>query len=89
MAIRKNAKFLSPAEQESFVKACVLMKAGIVNPGAPLDHRRPGAGGFFHGRAIESLPNTLAPFTSAIHAYDVSAALTYVEGGAILPHYQQ
>ena len=35
MAIRKNAKFLSPTEQEDFVKACVLMKADIVNPAAP------------------------------------------------------
>src|SRR5215210_4156049 len=35
MPIRKNAKFLSPAEQESFVRACVLMKADIVNPAAP------------------------------------------------------
>jgi hypothetical protein len=31
----------------------------------------------------------LAPLTSAIHAYDVSAMLTYVKDGAILPHYQQ
>lgn len=44
--------------------------------------------GFFHGREIESLSSTLAPLTSAIHAYDVSAALTYVKDGAILPHYQ-
>jgi hypothetical protein len=44
---------------------------------------------FFHGREIESLSNTLAPLTSAIHAYDVSAALTYVKDGTILPHYQQ
>jgi hypothetical protein len=36
MGIRKNAKFLSPAEKENFVKACVLMKAQIVNPAAPL-----------------------------------------------------
>ena len=35
MAIRKNAKFLTASEQEAFVKACVLMKADIVNPGAP------------------------------------------------------
>src|SRR5438876_9250138 len=35
MGIRKNVKFLSSAEQEAFVKACVLMKADIVNPGAP------------------------------------------------------
>jgi hypothetical protein len=45
--------------------------------------------GFFHGREIESLSNTLARLTSAIHAYDVSAALTYVKDGTILPHYQQ
>ena len=45
--------------------------------------------GFLHGREIESLSNTLAPLTSAIHAYDVSAALTYVKDGTILPHYQQ
>jgi hypothetical protein len=28
-------------------------------------------------------------FASAIHAYDVSAALTYVTDGDILPHYQE
>jgi hypothetical protein len=44
---------------------------------------------FFDGREIESLSEWLAPLTSAIHAYDVSATLTYVEGGAILPHDQQ
>ena len=36
MGIRKNAKFLSSTEIENFVKACVLMKAEIVNPGDPL-----------------------------------------------------
>ncbi|MCB0648182.1 MAG: tyrosinase family protein [Saprospiraceae bacterium] len=35
MGIRKNVKFLTAAEREDFVKACVLMKADIVNPGAP------------------------------------------------------
>src|SRR4051794_9619141 len=35
MPVRKNAKCLSPTEKENFVKACVLMKADIVNPGAP------------------------------------------------------
>ena len=34
MGARKNAKFLSTAEREAFVRACVLMKADIVNPGA-------------------------------------------------------
>jgi hypothetical protein len=45
--------------------------------------------GFFHGREIESLSNMMARITSAIHAYDVSAALTYGKDGMILPHYQQ
>jgi len=44
---------------------------------------------FFQGREIESLSDTLAPLTSAMHAYDVSAALTYVKDGTILPHSQQ
>jgi hypothetical protein len=34
MGVRKNAKFLSAVERENFVKACVFMKADIVNPGA-------------------------------------------------------
>jgi hypothetical protein len=34
MPVRKNAKYMSPDEREAFVKACVLMKADIVNPGA-------------------------------------------------------
>src|SRR5438552_160442 len=34
MGTRKNAKFLTAAERENFVKACVLMKADMVNPGA-------------------------------------------------------
>jgi hypothetical protein len=39
MGIRKNAKFLTPAEKENFVKACVLMKAQIVNPATPAAQR--------------------------------------------------
>lgn len=31
----------------------------------------------------------LAPLRSAIHAYNVSAALSYVKNGTILPHDQQ
>ena len=34
MGIRKNVKFLSATEREDFVKACVLMKADIVNSAA-------------------------------------------------------
>jgi len=39
MGIRKNAKFLTTVEQEAFVRACVLMKADIVNPAAPAADR--------------------------------------------------
>jgi hypothetical protein len=39
MGIRKNAKLLTAAEREDFVKACVLLKAEIVNPGAPVADR--------------------------------------------------
>jgi hypothetical protein len=44
---------------------------------------------FFAGNVIEELSNQLAPLASAIHAYDVAAALTYVDNGDILPDYQQ
>ncbi len=44
---------------------------------------------FFHSREIESLSDTLAPLTSAIHAYDVSSTLTFGKDGAILPPYRQ
>lgn len=44
---------------------------------------------FFESRAIGGLSTELGRFASAVHAYDVSAALTYVKDGAILPHYQE
>lgn len=43
---------------------------------------------FFESPEIERLSGALAPATSAIHAYDVSAALTYVKDGIVLPTYQ-
>lgn len=39
MGIRKNAKFLTPTERENFVRACVLLKADIVNPAAPANQQ--------------------------------------------------
>ncbi|MGH8893205.1 MAG: strictosidine synthase [Actinomycetes bacterium] len=39
---------------------------------------------FFEGTDIEQLSQTLAPVASAIHAYEVFAALTYVKDGGIL-----
>ncbi len=44
---------------------------------------------FFASDVIQDLSHQLAPLVSAIHAYDVDAALTYVKNGHILPHYEQ
>ncbi|WP_132196213.1 MULTISPECIES: strictosidine synthase [Kribbella] len=44
---------------------------------------------FLTSNVIEELSNQLTPLASAVHAYDVTAALTYVKNGDILPHYQQ
>ena len=41
------------------------------------------------GSVIQDLSDQLAPLVSAIHAYDVDAALTYVKNGDILPHDQE
>ncbi|WP_163616002.1 strictosidine synthase [Microbacterium sp. B35-30] len=48
-----------------------------------------GRAAFFASRDVERLSSALAPQVSAVHAYDVSAALTYVSGGVILPHYRE
>jgi hypothetical protein len=44
---------------------------------------------FFAGEEIRALSDGLSAFASAVHAYDVSAALTYVQDGVILPHYRE
>ena len=44
---------------------------------------------FFEGPLVRQLSQPLAPVASAIHAYDVSAALTFVKNGEILPHYEE
>lgn len=44
---------------------------------------------FFDSAKITTLSDELLMFASAVHAYDVSAALTYVTNGDILPHYQE
>ena len=43
---------------------------------------------FFAGDTVKDLSAQLAPLASAIHAYDVSAALTYVRNAHVLPHYE-
>lgn len=44
---------------------------------------------FLAGPEITRLSASLVPVVSAIHAYDVTAALTYVKNGEILPHYEE
>jgi hypothetical protein len=44
---------------------------------------------FFGGSTVSSLSVPLASVASAAHAYEVTAALTYVKDGRILPHYQE
>lgn len=42
---------------------------------------------FFKSPELESLSDALAPYVSAVHAYEASEALTFVRDGAVLPHY--
>jgi hypothetical protein len=44
---------------------------------------------YFDSRKLGSLSTELARFASAVHAYQVAEALTFVRDGAILPHYQE
>ncbi len=39
MGVRKNARYLSGPEREDFVRACVMVKADIVNPGDPVSQQ--------------------------------------------------
>jgi hypothetical protein len=43
---------------------------------------------FFGSGELAALSGKLPEFVSAVHAYEVSEALTYVKDGKILPHYQ-
>jgi hypothetical protein len=47
----------------------------------------PARAAFFDRREITTLSDPLSRFVSAIHAYEVSEALTYVREGRILPDY--
>ena len=42
---------------------------------------------FFAGEEILRMSDELSMFASAVHAYEVSDALTYVKDGEILPTY--
>jgi hypothetical protein len=43
---------------------------------------------FFGSGEIATLSGKLSEFVSAVHAYEVTDALTYVKDGSVLPHYQ-
>jgi hypothetical protein len=42
---------------------------------------------FFDGAEIATLSGKLPEFVSAVHAYEVTEALTYVKDGKVLPHH--
>jgi hypothetical protein len=42
---------------------------------------------FFENGAMAMVSGTLPELVSAVHAYEVTEALTYVKDGKILPHY--
>ena len=44
---------------------------------------------FFAGTEVADVTEAIVPFASAVHAYDVTAALTYVSNGQILPPYEE
>ena len=44
---------------------------------------------FFASHQLADLSGALGRFASAVHAYQISEALTFVRDGAILPHYQE
>jgi hypothetical protein len=48
----------------------------------------PARAAFFDSEEITTPSDRLSVFASAVHAYQVSEALTYVKEGKILPHYQ-
>jgi hypothetical protein len=43
---------------------------------------------FFGSGEIATLSGRLPEYVSAVHAYEVTEALTFVQDGKILPHYQ-
>ena len=43
---------------------------------------------FFGSGGIATLSGKLSEFVSAVHAYEVTEALTYVKDGKVLPHHQ-
>jgi hypothetical protein len=48
----------------------------------------PALGAFYGSEQIAALSGRLPAVAAAVHAYDVTEALTYVKNGTALPHYQ-
>lgn len=48
----------------------------------------PARAASFESSTVRNLSDPLASVASAVHAYNVTAALTYVKEGRILPHYE-
>ncbi|WP_454853724.1 strictosidine synthase [Promicromonospora soli] len=44
---------------------------------------------FFTSPEVQNVSDKLVPFVAAVHAYDVTDALTYVKDGKALPHYER
>lgn len=49
---------------------------------------QPARDDFFAGQNIKRVTEAIVPLASAVHAYDVTAALTFVRDGQILSHYE-
>ena len=65
MGIRKNTKFLNATEQENFVRACVLMKADIVNPAAPASQQYSKWDEYV--AVLRMIQSAFAPSTSSVN----------------------
>ena len=72
-----NVAHDNPADQR--FHASLLL--GFTDPAAQ--------GAFFANPEVASISTELGRIASAVHAYQVDEALTFVRDGAILPHYQE
>ena len=101
MGVRKNAKFLTASEREAFVRACVMMKADIVNPGDPDPHSRWDQYVAIH-RFIQNVTTPATPNVNFGHGgtgahgflswhryflFQLEQQLQSYVGGVMLPHW--
>ena len=101
MGVRKNAKFLTASEREAFVRACVMMKADIVNPGDPDPYSRWDQYVAIH-RFIQNVTTPATPNVNFGHGgtgahgflswhryflFQLEQQLQSYVGGVMLPHW--